>query len=208
MVVMASTLLPQPAGFRVRCRAMSKPQIDIRPHRPSDAGLIGPLLDKAFGADRHKKTAYRLRDGVPPVPGLSFCARVNGVLRGSIQFWPVVVAGQGDPVAALLLGPLAVDPDLAGQGIGLALMEHGLDEATKAGHRLVILVGDEPYYARAGFRKTVTGTGAEGLRLPGPVDPNRLLVRELVPGAAEGLAGHVEQAKLSGNLARTATQAR
>ena len=188
---------------------MSKPQIDIRPQRPSDAGLIGPLLDRAFGADRHKKTAYRLRDGVPPVPGLSFCAWVNGVLRGSIQFWPVVVVGeQGDPVAALLLGPLAVDPDLAGQGIGLALMDRGLDEATKAGHHLVILVGDEPYYARAGFRKTVTGTGAEGLRLPGPVDPNRLLTRALVPGAADDLAGQVKQAPAPDTPARAITQAR
>jgi predicted N-acetyltransferase YhbS len=93
------------------------------------------------------------------------------------------------PVPALLLGPLAVEPAYAGRGIGVGLMRVGLRKAGVREHRIVILVGDLPYYSRVGFRRE----GAEGLRLPGPVDPNRLLIRELVEGAALGLEGLIEK---------------
>ena len=177
--------------------------IQIKPHKHDDLPVIEALLDRAFGPDRHKKAAYRLRDGVPPVPGLSFAAWDEGVLRGSIQFWPVMIAPEkGDAVSALLLGPLAVDPDCAGQGIGLALMEKGLEDAAVAGHRLVILVGDEPYYARAGFHKAGMVAGGNRFSLPGPVDPDRVLIRALVPGAADGLSGPIKQvAPPSGTMA-------
>jgi predicted N-acetyltransferase YhbS len=59
--------------------------------------------------------------------------------------------------------------------------------ARELGYRLVILVGDLPYYARAGF--TVAPHGY--IALPGPVDPARLLYAELVPGALERYRGLV-----------------
>jgi len=42
---------------------------------------------------------------------------------------------------------------------------------------------------------------AAGLRLPGPVDPDRLLALELEPGAMEGVRGLVEKWQ-GGNAAR------
>jgi predicted N-acetyltransferase YhbS len=86
----------------------------------------------------------------------------------------------------LLLGPLAVHPERQNLGIGLDLMRTSLALAKAQGHRLVILVGDLPYYARVGFAKAVPGR----LLFPGPINPDRLLFLELVPGAmgdAEGL---------------------
>jgi predicted N-acetyltransferase YhbS len=151
----------------------------------SDLPYIEALLDLAFGLDRHTKTSYRLREGNKPVPGLSFVARDPdlGVI-GAISFWPVKIGRNG--ADALLLGPLAVHPERQKIGIGRALMRKGLGKATALGHRLVILVGDEPYYARVGFSRVPEGR----LIMPGPVDPNRLLYLELVPGAlarAQGL---------------------
>lgn len=144
----------------------------------SDVPHIESLLDLAFGLDRHTKTSYRLREGNHPVPGLSFVARAPDLgVVGAISFWPLKIGRSG--ADALLLGPLAVHPERQNIGIGRALMRKGLGKATALGHRLVILVGDEPYYGRAGFSRVPDGR----FIMPGSVDPNRLLYLELVPGA-------------------------
>ncbi len=151
------------------------------------------LLDDAIGKDRKSKTAYRLRDGVPEISELSFSAYDDDRLVGTIRFWPAQVTAPGtvEPIPILILGPLAVAPDIEGQGIGLDLMKTGLKRAEELGHKIVILVGDLPYYSRVGFHRE----GAKDLQLPGPVDPDRLLLVELEDGAALGLAGMVTKAQ-------------
>jgi predicted N-acetyltransferase YhbS len=152
----------------------------------ADASGIEDLLDLAFGLDRQTKTSYRLREGNEPVPGLSFVARDPELgLAGTISFWPVRIGKSG--AEALLLGPLAVHTERQNIGLGRALMRKGLGKATALGHRLVILVGDEPYYARVGFSRVPEGR----IIMPGPVDPNRLLYLELVPGALARVSGLV-----------------
>lgn len=151
---------------------------------PQDHDAIEHLLDLAFGSGRRSKTSYRLREGNHPVDGLSLVTRDKGVgMSGTISFWPLEIGPAGAP--ALLLGPLAVHPDRQGLGIGLALMREGLARAAAQGHGLVLLVGDEPYYARVGFRKLPEGL----ISLPGPVDPARFLYLELRPGALAGTSG-------------------
>lgn len=150
----------------------------------SDHDAIEHLLDMAFGSDRHTKTSYRLRAGNTPVPGLSLVTRDAGVgLSGTISFWPLEIGVRRSP--ALLLGPLAVHPDRQGLGIGIGLMQEGLARARALGHRLVLLVGDEPYYAKVGFARLPEDL----IGLPGPVDPKRFLFLELVPGALQGVSG-------------------
>ncbi len=163
---------------------MSNKSYSIAAEKPSDLSHIEQLLDDAFGLDRRIKTAYRLREGSQPVDGLSFVARLGDTLVGTIRFWPLRVAGRW---SSLLLGPLAIQPDFRGYGCGIALMEKGLETASQLGHERVILVGDEPYYSRVGFVRAKQGM----LSLPGPVDPNRVLYRELVDGAMNGVSGLV-----------------
>lgn len=166
--------------------------IIIKPQIKADSQAIERLLDEAFGSERLRKTVYRLRDGVPPVKDLCFVAYEGEALRASLRFWPVTIAPEDDNGAAtpaLLLGPLAVDPRFRGKGIGIDLMEYGLERAGALGHKAVILVGDLSYYSRVGFSRDL----ARGLSLPGPVDPERLLARELEPGALAGIEGLVEQ---------------
>jgi predicted N-acetyltransferase YhbS len=146
--------------------------------KPSDLGLIETLLDLSFGIDRRLKTSYRLREGNVAADKLSLVVRDPQVgIAGAISFWPLMIGDAGTP--ALLLGPLVVNPERQNMGYGLALMNAGLARATAAGHRLIILVGDEPYYARVGFRKLPAGH----LTLPGPVNPERFLYLELATGA-------------------------
>lgn len=146
--------------------------------KATDQPLIEQLLDIAFGIDRRTKTSYRLREGSTPAEGLSLVVRDAEVgLAGSISFWPLAIGSTGTP--ALLLGPLVVHPKRQNLGVGLTLMQEGLARAKAQGHRFVILVGDAPYYARVGFQKLPEGQ----LLMQGPVDPQRFLYVELVPGA-------------------------
>jgi predicted N-acetyltransferase YhbS len=139
----------------------------IRAERPDDAAAVDALSDQGFGPGRFAKTAYRLREGVDPEAALSFVATQGGVLVGAVRFWPIAV----DRDKALLLGPLAVREELRGRGIGVALMKHGIEAARAADYAAILLVGDEPYYGRAGFARLKPGQ----VRLPGPVDPARVL---------------------------------
>jgi predicted N-acetyltransferase YhbS len=164
---------------------MTTISFSLAPCAPSDHDSTERLLDLCFGLGRRTKASYRLREGEQAVAGLSFLARSDKVaLAGVISYWRVFIGERAMP--ALLLGPLAVHPNLQGQGIGRGLMQHTLALAKARGERLVILVGDEPYYARVGFRRVPEGR----LIMPGHVDPQRLLYLELVDGAlddAEGL---------------------
>jgi predicted N-acetyltransferase YhbS len=157
----------------------------IRQESPGDAASVDALVEECFGPGRYAKSAYRLRDGVGPVADLGFVAIEDGVLRGSVRFWPVMV-GQD---IALLLGPLAVQSAQRGRGIGIALMERGIEEARKSSYSCIILVGDEPYYARVGFARLP----ARRIQFPGPVDPSRVLALSLKPGATLTLAGQVRR---------------
>ncbi len=172
---------------------------DIRKERASDDPAIEALVDTGFGPGRFAKTAYRLREGVLPDARLSFVAeaREGGALLGSVRFWPVKIAG----AFSLLLGPLAVEPRLRGQGIGIGLMQRGIEEARGLDYESVILVGDEPYYARVGFARLPAGR----LTFPGPVDSNRLLGLALKANALVSLSGEVRRARIDAPVSAQAT---
>lgn len=156
--------------------------VTIEFERQGDAAAIERILDDAFGAERHRKTAQRLRDGQAPV--LSLVAREDDRLIGTLRLWSVRI---GRRYRALLLGPVAVDKSHRSRGVGAWLINTGLARAQAMGHRAVILVGDAPYYGRFGFSTAVT----EGMMLPGPVDRARFLGVELEDGALAGVGGRV-----------------
>lgn len=161
-------------------------QFNISEARPEDQPEVEHLLDLSFGIGRRTKTSYRLREGSHAVDGLSLLIRdeLLGV-AGAISFWPLRIGADGTP--ALLLGPLAVHPERQNLGIGLTLMREGLARAKAQGHKLAILVGDEPYYARVGFKRLPE----QLLMMPGPADPGRMLYLEIAPGALAGVSGLV-----------------
>lgn len=155
----------------------------ILQEQPDDAEAIERLNARTFGPGRFAKSAYRLREEVAHIPGLSFTARVGTLMVGSVRLSPIVIG----TTKALLLGPLTIEPPFRDRGIGRKLIDSALEEAKRQGHRLVVLVGDEPYYGRAGFKPAGKGR----ISMPGPVDPARLLIAELEPGAFEGVSGAV-----------------
>jgi predicted N-acetyltransferase YhbS len=164
------------------------PAWQVRLEAPEDAASIEALNAQSFGPGRFAKSAYRLREGVRPVSVLSFVVIEHGILRGSVRFWPITVGGHEE----LLLGPLAVQSDQRGRGIGIALMQAGIEAAQKGPWRGILLVGDEPYYTRIGFARLPPGR----VRFPGPVDQNRILGLSLKAGELLNLSGEVRRAQI------------
>ncbi len=158
--------------------------VTITPEVAADFPAREALLDRAFGkAERRRKTSERLRENRLPAEGLAFAARNRrGRLVGTLRLWDIT-AGSAGP--ALLLGPLAVDCAYQKRGIGGKLMRHALAEAKRLDHKVVLLVGDAPYYGRFGFSHDAVA----GLSLPGPVDPVRFLGLELEAGALQSAQG-------------------
>jgi len=158
--------------------------LTILPETADDAAAIERLHERTFGPGRFARTAYRIRERRGHKLDLSFTARIGTLLVGSVQLTPVHIG----TVKALLLGPLTVEPPFRSRGVGKALIVRALEEAKAKGHKLVFLVGDEPYYGKHGFRKMPHAQ----VRVPGPVDPERLLVAELAAGAFDGISGLIQ----------------
>src|SRR6266567_4218329 len=156
---------------------MNDLSLTILPETPDDALAIERLHERTFGPGRYARTAFRIREGAAHRLDLSFTARVGTLLVGSVRLTPVRIG----ETKALLLGPLTVEPPFRDRGIGQVLIERSLAEAKAKGHRLVLLVGDEPYYGKSGFKRIPKGRAT----MPGPADPARLLVCELSDGAFE-----------------------
>lgn len=146
---------------------------------------VEALLDLCFAPGRTALSSYRLRDGVPTVAPLCLTLRDDGgTLAAAIRYWPVLVGGQD----ALLLGPVAVHPTRQGEGLGGLLINESLAEAKRMGWERVMLVGDAPYYRRFGFQKL------DGVEMPPPTNPDRVLGLALKAGAWDGVKGAVTKA--------------
>lgn len=162
---------------------MSDLSLTILAETANDAQAIERLHERTFGPGRFVLSAYRIREHVDHLLDLSFTAWIGTLLVGSVRQLPVVLG----ETKALLLGPLTVEPPFRSRGIGGALLERALRDARAKGHRLVLLVGDEAYYSRAGFKAMPIGRAT----MPGPVDYSRLLIAELVDGAFDGVSGAI-----------------
>ena len=157
--------------------------LNILIETPEDAAAIERLYERTFGPGRFARTSYRIREEMGHRLELSFTARIGTLLVGSVRQTKIRIG----ETPALLLGPLTIEPPFRHHGIGKALIERALAEARRHGHRLVVLVGDVPYYGRCGFARIPKGQ----VTMPGPVDPARLLVAELADGAFAGVSGAI-----------------
>ena len=146
---------------------------------------VEALYDLCFSPGRTALSSYRLRDGVPTVAALCLILRDDdGTLAAAIRYWPAEVGGED----VLLLGPVAVHPTRQGEGLGGLLINESLAQARRLGWERVLLVGDAPYYSRFGF------TCLDGVVMPPPTNPDRVLGLELKKGVWAGIKGPVTKA--------------
>ncbi|MGY6412071.1 MAG: GNAT family N-acetyltransferase [Alkalilacustris sp.] len=166
--------------------------VQLAEEGPEDTPEVEALYDLCFAPGREALSSYRLRRGVAPVAGLCLTLREDGVLAAAIRHWPVRAGG----APALLLGPVAVHPTRQGEGLGGWLITESLARARGLGWSRVLLVGDAPYYTRFGF------TRLDGIEMPPPTNPDRVLGLDLTPGAWHGLTGPVTRAGMDDHRRR------
>lgn len=166
---------------------MSLP-VTTRSALDGDLPAISRLHARTLGPGRFARSAYRVREGTAPVTPYCRVALCGETIIAALRMTKVTI---GKMHGALMLGPLAVAPEYAGQGYGRQLVTETLEAARSTGLNLVVLVGDEPYYGRFGFKPVPMGQ----IALPGPVNPMRLLAAELAPGALARYRGLVEAAE-------------
>ena len=157
---------------------MTDLSLTILTEKPEDAAAIERLHERTFGPGRYVRTSERIREKMAHRFDLSYTARIGTLLVGSVRMTPVCIG----ETPALMLGPLTIEPPFRDRGIGMAMMERALKDAKEKGHKLVVLVGDEPYYKRVGFKRVPSGA----IKMPGPADPARILAAELTEGALQG----------------------
>ncbi len=162
---------------------MTLADVTYLPESPAYDAEIEAINEEAFGPGRFARAAYRIREGGPHERQLSFVAMHGDQVVASVRLTRIA-AGKG---RALLLGPLAVRPAFKNVGIGRKLVRIAVEAAEQASASAIILVGDEPYYGPLGFKKIPRGQ----ISMPRPVDPNRLLAVEIVPGAVALLSGEI-----------------
>lgn len=150
--------------------------------RPGDVVAISQLHAHVFGPGRFTRTAYRVREGMGLRSRFCRLAEMGQRIIAALRLTEVHIGGTR---GAVLLGPVAVDPEFSGQGYGRRLISEALDDLKAHGVALVVLVGDELYYGRFGFRPVEAGQ----IRLPGPVNPARVLALELVEGSLASYHG-------------------
>lgn len=161
---------------------MQQTAITLAQETADDWWEIEALYDLCFAPGRSALSSYRLREGVDPIGPLCLTARdADGILAGAVRNWPVLVGGQ----QAVLLGPIAVHPTRQGEGVAAMLMQRCLADARALGWSRLMLVGDAPYYQRFGFERL------DGVTMPPPTNPDRVLGIALSDGAWDGVTGMV-----------------
>jgi len=166
-------------------RNMQQAAIVLAEETADDWWEVEALYDLCFAPGRSALSSYRLREGVDPIRPLCLTARDgDDVLAGAVRNWPVRVGG----ALCVLLGPIAVHPTRQGEGVAALLMQRCLDTARFSDWDRIMLVGDAPYYGKFGF------TRLDGVIMPPPTNPERVLGLALVDGAWDGVSGTVEAA--------------
>ncbi|MEP4290357.1 MAG: N-acetyltransferase, partial [Rhizobiaceae bacterium] len=155
---------------------MSITDLIVRSETPEDADCLEILTETVFGPGMRARAAYFLREGVAHEMDLSFVAQCGERVIGTVRLTKVCWGSD----TVLMLGPLAVLPELKGQGIGKSLMRKAVEAAGlksgggvvghgEGGAPLIMLVGDLDYYKNFGFVRIPPAK----ISLPRPADPTR-----------------------------------
>ncbi|WP_018693442.1 GNAT family N-acetyltransferase [Algicola sagamiensis] len=127
--------------------------MQIRSEQPHDNDQITQVVQAAFidhphGANNEHLIVSQLRKDNAMY--LSFVALIHDTLVGHICFSEVHIDGK--QMQWYGLGPISVLPEFQRQGVGSALIQHGLNTLKELGASGTVLVGEPTYYQRFGFQ--------------------------------------------------------
>lgn len=159
--------------------------VHVRAETEADRARVFEVEAAAFPTADEAELFEALRTEADPL--VSLVAERAGRLVGHACLTPVTLDASPPGATFGALGPIAVEPDAQGRGIGGMLIETGLERGRALGWRAVFLVGDPGYYGRFGFELAAPLGFTYG---DAHLDA-ALQVRALASGALEGCRGRV-----------------
>lgn len=124
----------------------------IRPERPSDVAQVRDVNTAAFGQPQEAELVDQLRRNC--ADAISLVADDHGIV-GHLMFTPVSLKSGDRKILGMGLAPMAVRPERQRQGVGSALVRHGLEMQRQRGCPFVVVVGHPEYYPRFGFERAL-----------------------------------------------------
>ena len=124
---------------------------ETEPHAAAIEGLFRATFTASEGAEEGELIgglARRLMAQTPPDDLRVFSAWGSSHLTGAILFTRLAFA---DDRTVFLLAPVAVATDRQGQGVGQALIRHGLGALRAEAVDIAVTYGDPAFYGRVGF---------------------------------------------------------
>jgi putative acetyltransferase len=160
-----------PPNVTAQDDAAMKDDLLLRPERLGEERRVRGVVEEAFvGEPVVGELVDALRRSPDWVPGLSFVAELEGEIVGHVLFTRSLLDAPRRLVDVLVLSPVSVAPARQGQGIGSALIRHGLEGVRRlTDEPLVFLEGPPGFYARLGFEPAEPlGFRRPSLRIPEP----------------------------------------
>jgi len=167
--------------------------VNIREATALDLNAVLDVETRAFGDEQGPEIAdlvAALLSDPTAEPVLSLLAEEDGRAVGHILFTRSDIRGCRNAVSAAILAPLAIVPEMQGQGIGGRLIAEGLQRLAASGVDLVFVLGYPEYYPRHGFRPA----GDQGFEAPYPIPAVHAaawMVQALHPGVIDSASGTV-----------------
>lgn len=134
----------------------------IRDVRDSDRIAIDDLLRHAFEGEEEALLVRKLNADGDVV--LERVAVIGDKIVAHILFSRLWIEQNGRRISAVALAPLAVLPEMQGQGLGVALVEDAHHILITGGERVAVVLGDPAYYSRFGYELAL----ASGFKSPYP----------------------------------------
>ena len=162
-------------------------KIHIRPERTNEQAKTYDINRKAFNRGNEADLVDALRKTKRFNPGMLLMATHYEDLLGCILLYPVDIVEGSKITQTMSLAPVAVLPQHQRKGVGSKLVKVSLGKAKKLGFKSVVVLGNDVYYSKFGFKPASTWGIKPSFEAP---DKNFMAI-ELEQDALKGAAGVV-----------------
>ena len=138
-------------------RKLTLEDIELRSETQEDHYQVELMTQHAFwnkhhlGCDEHY-LVHRLREHRDYLPKLSRIAVKDGKVIGCILYSRSTVVQGEESHEIITFGPLCVEPEWQGFGVGELLLTETMKLAKEEGYRGIVIFGEPDYYPRLGFK--------------------------------------------------------
>ena len=172
-------------------------QVQIKREKAKDIEEVNLLFGLAFKQEAINPLIKEFRASNHFIPELSRVARINDQIIGIIMFAKVEIVKGRKNIPSIILASIAILPSYHSLGIARELIDNSFQKARDLGHKSVLVIGQEDYFPRFGFKPALEFEITTSL----DITEEEFLAMELVPGGLENASGKLKNQELLPELA-------